>query len=251
MQKQGHGSLICTLSGYQASERFSLYSRREALGDGARFRLVNTQAWLEVGLTDRWTWIFAGSVPALSYRDRWMEQTAVSVGDLLTGARRGLRSPERGWQVAVQMLAKAPAYRADVRPRPGNGQLDCEVALLAGRSFPVSRLWGYAAFETGYRKRWGRPDDQWRGEAATGLHLNQRLTLVAQLFTTHSVGGLTTAEAATNPLVEPNYDLIKVLGSVNIRLSRSLRLQAGYGGDLAGRNTGAGRTWVLGLWQTF
>jgi len=251
VQEKGHGILIWNLFAYQATERFGLDREREPLGENGRFRSLTFQGWLEVGLTNRWTWIATGSVPALSYRDRWMSESAVALGDFQTGVRRGLRNPERGWQVAVQTLIKAPAYRAGVRPRPGNGQMDWEVSLLAGRSFPVSRLWGYTAFESGYRKRWGRPDDQWRSEAAAGIHLHPRLTLSAQLFTTYSVGGFAFRESATNPLVEPNYDLVKGFATVNVGLTRSIRVQAGYGADLAGRNTGAGRTWVLGLWKNF
>ncbi len=250
-QKRGHGILIVHAYGYRAEERFDERGQRTRLGEEARFRSTAIQGWLEAGLTDQWTLVISAPVHRLGYRDRWSEQKNLALGDLQVGVRRSLRQPETGWQVAVQALVKAPAYDANGRPRPGNGQADAEGSVLFGRSVPLGRKWGYVAAETGYRKRWGRPADQLRGEAAAGLHLHSRLTLSVQFFAIRGLGSLLPPERATNPLIEPRFDLYKMQGSLLVWLSKGWAMQMGYVKDLVGRNVGAGHALVLGVWRKF
>ncbi len=250
-QKKGHGLLIWQAWAYTATERFDEAGDRASLGEQARFRSTTVQGWWEMGLSDAWTLVASVPVARLSYRDRWYEQRNASLGDVQAGLRRSLRRPERGWQVAVQGLIKAPAYGAAGRPRPGNGQADLEGSLLAGRSFPVGSRWGYIAAEAGFRKRWGRPAGQLRGEVAAGLHLNGRTTLSGQFFFIRGLGSLLPPERATNPLIEPRFDLYKVQASLLVRVAKGFAVQAGYLRDIAGRNVGAGHALVVGLWQTF
>ncbi len=180
-----------------------------------------------------------------------MSQESFSPGDLQAGVRCRLRAPEHGWQVAVQTLAKAPGYRAETKPRPGNGQLDWEGSVLLGRSLPIGSRWGWVSGETGYRRRWGRPADQLRAEAAGGVHLTHTVTVFGQYFAIVGFGELVPAERSSNPLVEPRFDLHKIQVSGLLRLSPSLRLQIGWAWDVGGRNTGAGNALVVGLWQNF
>lgn len=251
VQKRGHGILIAGLNRYFADERFSLDGAREPLGPDAEFRSWTPNVWMEVGLTNRWTGIFSFSVPTLRYEDRFYRASATAAGDMQAGFRRALRASDRGWQVSLQALAKAPAYSARTQPRPGNGQGDLEMLLQAGRSFPVGRRWGYFSGEGGYRIRWGRPADQWRGEASGGLHVNSRVTLMTQVFGIRSTGHFPALPAGVNPQVEPWFHLLRVQPSAVIRLGPQLRLQGGYGWDVAGRNIGIGRQWVFAVWKTF
>jgi hypothetical protein len=249
--KKGEFLILWQMYAYRAEERFDSEGRREPLGPQARFRSVVLQGWLEAGLTDRWTFVSAVPFGWLEYRDRWMSQESFSPGDLQAGVRCRLRAPEHGWQVAVQTLAKAPGYRAETKPRPGNGQLDWEGSLLLGRSLPIGSRWGWVSGETGYRRRWGRPADQLRAEAAGGVHLTRTVTVFGQYFAIVGFGELVPAERSSNPLVEPRFDLHKIQVSGLLRLSPSLRLQIGWAWDVGGRNTGAGNALVVGLWQNF
>ncbi|MGB9604630.1 MAG: hypothetical protein ACP5U2_09975 [Bryobacteraceae bacterium] len=250
-QKKGHGILIWHTHAYRAEERFDEQGRRGPLGDQGRFRSAVIQGWFEAGLTDAWTLVVTAPIMRLNYRDRWLQQESTGLGDVQAGIRRSLRGPENGWQVAAQVLAKAPAYGASVRPRPGNGQADLEGSLLVGRSFPVAGRWGYVALESGYRKRWGRPADQLRGEGAVGMHLSSRVTVAGQLFAIRGLGSLQPPERATNPLIEPRFDLYKAQVSTIFWLAKGLGFQLGYLRDVAGRNVGAGDALVIGLWQKF
>lgn len=250
-QKRGHGIVIFGWHDYRASERFSLSGARQPLAAGGVFQSRSLYFWAEAGLTNRWTGILSGSIPSLRYSDAGYRASSLSVGDLQAGLRRGLRNPDSGWQIAAQMLLKAPAYSSRVEPRPGNGQADLEGSLLAGRSFPAGSRWGFVSLEGGYRKRWGQPSDQLRGEASAGIHWNQRLTLMGQTFAIRRIGPLPDSAVVWNPLVVPTFDLYKFQASAVIRLSPDWRVQAGYGADFAGRNIGRGRQWMAAVWKTF
>ncbi len=251
VQKKGQGLVIVSMHGYRATERFTLSGSRAPLGAGGEFRSLSPQVWAEYGITDRWTGIFTGSLAALRYEDPGYRASAFAPGDLQAGVRRALRSPENGWQISVQALVKAPAYSSRVEPRPGNGQADLEGTLLAGRSFRLGSRWAFFSSEGGYRKRWGRPADQWRSELGGGLHLNSRWTAFGQLFAIRHAGSLPAIPPGLNPLIEPAFDLYKAQGSAVFRLSPHWKIQAGAGLDFAGRNIGRGRTWMAALWRTF
>lgn len=252
VQKRGHGIVILGLNAYRAEERFPVSGGgREPLGPEGVFRSYSPSLWAEVGLTDDWTGIVSFSVPTQRYEQTGYRAASTALGDVQAGVRRALRRPDRGWQLAVQVLAKAPGYSATVQPRPGNGQADLEGTLLAGRSFPVGSRWAFFTSEGGYRVRWGRPADQWRGELAGGLHATTRLTLMGQAFLIRSAGTMPKLEPGVNPLIEPYFHLARLQGSAVVRVAEHWRLQAGYAFDAAGRNVGRGRQWVFAVWRTF
>lgn len=252
VQKRGHGIVIAGVNVYNAEERFGAFGGgREPLGPEGRFRSVSPHIWAEVGVTDDWTAIVSFNAPWQRYSQAGYEASAASPGDVQAGFRRALRRPDNGWQLAVQVLGKAPTYGADVQPRPGNGQADLESTLLAGRSFPVGSRWGFFTGEGGYRKRWGRPADQWRGEIAGGLHATQRLTVMGQAFLTRSVGAFPRLAPDVNPMIEPYFHLARVQASVVARANEHWRFQLGYAQDVAGRNVGRGGQWVLAVWRSF
>lgn len=252
VQKRGHGILIAGVNGYRADERFPASGGgREPLGPDGRFRSIAPHVWAEVGLTDDWTAILAFSTLWQRYSQTGYEVRSAAPGDLQAGLRRALRRPDTGWQLAVQVLGKAPTYGADVQPRPGNGQADLEMSLLAGRSFPVGSRWGFFSSEGGYRIRWGRPADQWRGEIGGGFHATSRLTVMGQAFFTRSVGTLPWLAPGVNPLIEPYFHLTRLQGSVLVRANEDWRFQFGYAQDVAGRNVGRGRQWLIAVWRSF
>ncbi|MDW8131949.1 MAG: hypothetical protein RMI94_15480 [Bryobacterales bacterium] len=251
VQSRGGGLVIVSLYGYRAAERYSPDGSRQPLGPGGIFESLSVQFWAELGLSDRWTAILSGAAPRLRYEDPFYRAAATTLGDFQLGFRRALRSPDRGWQLAIQTLVKAPAYSQRIEPRPGNGQGDLEVSLLSGRSFPVAGRWGFLDAQGGYRIRWGRPSDQWRGELTFGLHLSSRLTLMGQGFAVRRRGPLPEVALGVNPLTEPAFDLYRAQASAIVRIAPSWRIQAGGLTDIAGRNIARGRGWMFALWKSF
>jgi hypothetical protein len=252
VQKRGHGIVIAGVNAYRAEERFAAFGGgTQPLGPEGRFRSISPHLWAEVGLTDDWTGILSFNAPWQRYTQTGYQASSFAPGDLQAGFRRALRRPDNGWQLAVQVLGKVPTYAADTQPRPGNGQADLESTLLAGRSFPVGTRWGFFTSEGGFRKRWGRPADQWRGEIGGGLHATPRLTVMGQAFLTRSVGAFPRLEPGVNPMIEPYFHLVRLQGSVVTRLGSHWRVQLGYAQDAAGRNVGRGGQWVLAVWRSF
>jgi hypothetical protein len=74
---------------------------------------------------------------------------------------------------------------------------------------------------------------------------------MGQSFVTRRAGSFPSLPTGVNPLIEPAFDLYKFQISGVGRLSSSLRVQVGYGLDVAGRNVGRGRMWVVSLWKNF
>lgn len=250
-QPGGHGLLIWQIHTYETEQTWDAGGRLAPLAGGGRFDKVELQLWAETGLTDRLTWIAVASFPRARYQDWAARQSSFGAGDMSTGVRWRLDSGENGWVVSLQALAKFPAYEATRQPRPGNGQGDAEWLLLSGRSFPLGSRYAYVSLGGGYRKRWGAPADQIRAEAAFGWHAGTRWTLMAQGYGIRGVGAAGGFGDPLNPTVEPRFDLYKLQLSAVYRLTRSLRVQAGWAPDLAGRNIARGQGWLVALWQSF
>ncbi len=250
-QPGGQGLLIWQIYTYETEQAWDAGGRLAPLAGDGRFDKAELQLWAETGLTDRLTWIAVASFPRARYQDWASRQSSFGAGDMSTGLRWRLSGGESAWVVSLQTLAKFPAYNAARRPRPGNGQADAEWLLLLGRSFPLGSRYAYVSLGGGYRRRWGAPADQLRAEATFGWHAGTRWTLMAQGYGIRGVGAAGGSGDLFNPTVEPRFDLYKLQLSAVYRLTRSLRVQAGWAPDLAGRNIARGQGWLIALWQSF
>lgn len=250
-QDKGHGILIVGLNRYWANQRFDADGRTREFNKDGNFRSLVPNVWLEMGLSDHLTGILSFSIPQQSYIDSDYRARSLSVGDVHVGLRQAVRRSPSTWQLAIQGLIKVPAYSSNIQPQPGNGQVDFEPSFLAGRSFPVGSRWGFLSSELGYRVRFGRPVNQFRGELAGGLHLNNQVTVMTQCYVIRSNGPFPGLPPGTNPQIEPWFHLTRIQPSIVIKINQRLRLQGGGASDLAGRNVGRGRQWLLALWGYF
>jgi hypothetical protein len=160
----------------------------------------------------------------------------------------GLNSP---WALSGQFTVTAPLYSATLDPAPGNHQEDLEGRALVGRGATWGERHWYWDAEAAYRYRTGAPADQVRGDFTAGVDVLPRCLLLGQFF---SIKGLRNGEALAanaNPNAQSDFDLYKAQGSLVLRVGRKTRVQLGWEHTLAGRNTGRGGTYVLGLWQSF
>ena len=115
-------------------------------------------------------------------------------------------------------------------------------------------MWGKHAFidvEAGYRFRVGAPADQVRTDATAGITVVRNLTLMGQFFGITGMRNGSPIRPNSNPNAQSDFDLYKGQGSVVIDVTRSTRVQLGWGNTIAGRNTGKGSTIVLALWRSF
>jgi hypothetical protein len=153
--------------------------------------------------------------------------------------------------VSGQFTVAVPGYGATLDPAPGNHQEDVEGRLLVGRGAESQeRHWFWDA-EAAYRYRTGAPADQVRGDFTAGLDLLSRVMLLGQFYSIKGLRNGAPLTAKSNPNAQSDFDLYKAQGSFVVGIARKTRVQMGWGHTLAGRNTGRGGVYVIGLWQSF
>ena len=115
-------------------------------------------------------------------------------------------------------------------------------------------MWGRHGFlnaEAGFRWRSREPADQLRTEAAAGIDLTRRVSVIAQYFGITGLRNGSPLLPASNPNVQSDFDLYKGQVSLVTGIAARTRLQVGWCATLAGRNTGAGSMFLVALWRSF
>ncbi len=247
----GHGQLIMTATLFRAWDQYGSNGTRTPFGYAGRFRQIQFEDYLEIGLPKKLTLVLNLPISNLRYHDEFNLQQSGGLGDLELGVRRRLNGTGSPWALSGQFTVTAPLYSATKEPAPGNHQEDVEGRLLVGRgSAWGERRWFWDG-EAAYRYRAGAPADELRGDFTAGVDVSRRFLLMGQFF---SIKGLRNGEPVTansNPNAQSDFDLYKAQGSVVARVKGRSRFQLGWGHTLAGRNTGRGGTYVVGFWESF
>ena len=250
-QPPGHGELIVNTSLFNAWDQYGAKGARSPFGYAGRFKQIQVGDYIEVGLPKRFTLVANVPISYLSFRNDYNNSTGGRLGDLELGLRRRLNRKNSSWALSGQFTATAPLYAAMDNPAPGNHQTDLEGRLLVGRG----SAWGERRLfwdgEAAYRARTGAPADQLRGDLTGGASVTPRVMVLGQFFSIKGLRNGTPVAQITNPNAQSDFDLYKVQGSLLIGIAHRARLQAGWGHTLAGRNTGRGGTYIIGLWQSF
>jgi protein XagA len=247
----GRGELIMTTSLFRAWDEYGADGKRAPFGYGGRFQQIQFGNYLEIGLPKRLTLVLNLPISNLQYSDEFHKQQSGGLGDLEIGLRRRLNGIGSPLAVSGQFTVTAPACGPNEDPAPGNHQEDLEGRLLIGRGSAWGERHWFWDGEAAYRYRTGAPADQLRGDFTAGADVAKRFMVMGQFF---SIKGLRNGEplaAITNPNAQSDFDLYKAQGSLVVRVMHKTRVQMGWGHTLAGRNTGRGGTYVLGLWQSF
>lgn len=249
--RPAHGELIMTTSLFRARDAYGINGTRAPFANSGRFQEIEFEDYLELGLSPRQTLVLDMPVAHLQYSDQSSRQNSGSLGDFEIGLRRALNGADSRWAVAAQFAVTAPCYKSDLNPAPGNHQQDLEGRMLVGRGGDWGeRHWFWDA-EAGYRYRTGAPADQVGADLTGGLEVMRGVMLLGQF---NSIVGMRNGEPLSpnsNPNAQSDFDLYKAQGSVVLRVARQTRVQMGWGHTLAGRNTGRGGTYVIGLWHSF
>jgi protein XagA len=158
---------------------------------------------------------------------------------------------QRLWQddhsvLSLQPWFKFPSqYSEDRLPRSGSEEYEAELRLLGGTSFEYYGQQHFANLETAYRRRFGDPDDQLLIDATLGMRLDERWTVMPQIFTTTGLSG---AGGGFTQSGADDYHLVKGQLSAVYDLDDTFSLQGGYYRDLRARNTGEGDGFLFSLW---
>jgi hypothetical protein len=250
-QQPGHGQIILTTSLYRTSTTFDSNGNLQHFGDGGDFRQFIARAYIESGLTKRDTLVVNAPGEFLDFRNTHGNLNGASAGDVEV-AWKHLFSPIKSqWAVSGQVLVMFPGYKDTESPAPGNHQEDVEGRLLIGRGGSFAKQHVFMDVEAAYRYRNGAPADQFRSDDAVGIEFGHRLMAMGQVF---AIKGMQNGQPLTvnaNPNAQSDFDLYKVQPSLVLSLFHGTRLQVGWNDAFAGRNTGNGQTYILGVWKTF
>ena len=154
--------------------------------DGGREDKVESQTYVQYGVTDRLTALGALSVERYAMsapRDKY-------VGLDTTGA--GLRArlwSDDAWTYALEATAFYGGASDASRPaQAGGAGPAADMRALVGHNLT---LWGRNAFfdaEAGYRLRTHGPPDEWRADLTLGVDLTPRVQILGQAFNAISQG---------------------------------------------------------------
>jgi hypothetical protein len=240
---QARGSLYNRTSSnrYTSEDEFDVDRKRHQLPFHGEFVDLNFTDYIEVGATDRFTVFGSFVAKRLRSENDIRETKSWGIGDIDLGVRAKLLEGPSG-VVSLQALAKLPTGYDKAALLPlGTGEPELEGRLLYGRS-----LWplvpGYCGLEAGFRRRSGRPEDEFRYLAEIGSDLGASFYVRAKLDGIHGLETGNATDASGNPTVRNSYDLGTLDVTAGRRLGRHLAVEAGFAPGLYGRTTSAGST---------
>lgn len=248
--QRGHGQVIVTFSSYDTRETFTQSRDREPFEFDGRFDKVEVNPYVEVGITDRLTFVGSTFIVRSEFANSFGATSNAGIGDSTLGLRYRLTTTDRPVIVAVQGVVKAPTTD-DGEPNLGNEQVDLDGRLVIGGSLGKSSTPPFWTVESGFRYRAEGPADEIRLEGTIGAYPHRRLLLLGQAFATIGLKNNDQLLAGLDPTLSPDYDLLRVQGSVVVSIAGRSRVQAGAFVHAAGRNTGAGSGFLVSWWQQF
>lgn len=150
--------------------------------------------------------------------------------------------------VSLQPLIKLPSlYEQSGSPRGGTNSTDTELSLLMGHSFRLLSETDYIDARFGYRERSGQKA-QWRTDIAYGVTLTDQWQLVSAIRSIYAVELDTQSFSNSGTL---DYDLGKAEITALYHIDYWQDVQFSYFSHIAGRQTGGGQGFSLGLTQRF
>ena len=208
-----------------------------------RFQRIQTNTYIEFGLTDRWL---------ISFKANYALTTVTSPNSVVTSngftAIEGLiqrtiwQSPNNFFSVALS-AGQDNAFSGGVRPGLQSDGIDGEVRVLYGRNFSNTPFSAFATAELAYRRRFGSAADQIRADFKLGAQPHPRVLVLADFFTILS--------ARNEDIGGADFDVIKIQPSVAVRTLGNWRVQTGVNFEVAGRNLDRGNSVFVSLWSSF
>lgn len=250
-ESRGHAQIIYSASWFQSTSEYGAKGQTSPYGAKGLFTQTQVMPYMEVGLTSKTTLSLNPCLSHLRYQDSYSQSSGGGFGDVEISVRHELATTESKWLVAGQGTWKFPAYSLTRNPAPGNHQQDFEGRFLAGRGAELGQRHVFLDMEVAYRYRAGAPADQVRTDATAGIDIFPRMTWMAQFFGITGMRNGSPVRPNSNPNAQSDFDLYKGQASVLIQVTRMNRVQLGWGNTIAGRNTGKGSTFVIGLWRSF
>lgn len=240
-QEAGKAQLIQTLGAYE-SDRFL---NRSGAGVGIpAYRKQEYQLYGEYGLTGATT--LGAQVSAAQAGQSGQDASHTGTSRLFVRQRLW---QEGGWVISAEpsLLLPAPMQEGSQAVAVGPDVMAGQLRALVGYS--PSGWWGspFVSVEGGYRIREGGTGGQWLADATAGLHLSEKILVMAQAFATVSADPIPLQTPALNP--DRRFHLATAQLSGVYWFRPDLGVQLGASHDLRARNTGEGSAVLIGLWK--
>ncbi|MFN0118438.1 MAG: hypothetical protein ACKVQC_09140 [Elusimicrobiota bacterium] len=235
-----------SFSKYSADKVFAPKKNKKL--NGPKYSEYSSSFYGEFGFTEKWTGITQFSFKSATSKFAGISHSESGLTDLWFYMKRKL--PSEKFTSSVQLGVKTPlGYSERKNPPLGQGQVDLECRLLAGKSlypWPV-----YLSSEVGYRKRNGDYSDEIPYVFETGFFPKKNLLLKVGL---DGISNLTNDEASN---LNSNFnDFVFDKEFMKLNFTIALFQKSGWGYEifydtlLTGANTSVGQTVGVGLsWQ--
>jgi hypothetical protein len=244
LQTPGRGRINVTYSDYSADTFFNNSGDERPLSSKFNSQRIGFSG--EHGVTPGNSFIYRIGF-------RWLERestprlTSSGVGDVTLGWKHSLGRSGK-YDHAVEFDVGVPTGYNPQAPLPlGRDSLDVTGTYHGGMLFPMSN--GGSAYwngYVGYRARLGVPTDNVVYGIGGGVPLARPFTVFAQ------ISGVYSPWDRNDPFLDPSldansYDILGITAGGSLRLNDTFSGQLAHYWALAGRNTGKGTQWSVGL----
>jgi hypothetical protein len=230
---QGQGQIIQTLSGW--------LGWGSPAPDGGREDKVETQTYVQYGLTDRLTII--GELSAERYALSAPKDVYAGLDTTGAGLRARIWSND-AWTFALEATAFYGGATDASRPaQAGGAGPAADARALLGHNLT---LYGFPAFidaEAGYRVRTEGPPSEWRADLTLGVDWTPRAQILLQTFNTISQGPGTGGF--------PAWEAHKGELSLVYALDDKWAVQVGGFGTIWRRNATSEYGAIVAIWRKF
>jgi hypothetical protein len=178
LQKKGRGLLILSATMLSSDHVFDADGNPIAI---PRYSKFETSAWVEYGLTDRFTLVFRPQFRSVSLAKPY-DLNYAGLGYTALGVRMGL------WSGGQTVFSLQSMLRIPGDPRVAGTQFETETRLLYGRSYTLGTWPAFIDTALAYRFRGGVAPDEIRSDMTIGVWPRPDLMVMAQAFSTFSFG---------------------------------------------------------------
>jgi hypothetical protein len=247
-QDKGNGEIILTGIYYATDSYFNEQGKKTAQPTYSKYEI---NPYLEYGLTDTLT-LGANLSFQRTHQDGSpgsSSATNAGIGDSEFFARAQLWK-SGGFIASLEPMVKLPGLGGiNDQPQIGGHHPDVGMSIAGGYGFSA---WGHDHFAeliTGYRYRFGSPENQVKIAGTMGFHVSQNLMIMPQAFltfrtSTPDVNSFTQSSA-------DDYNLVTLQLSGVYRMNDKLSLQLGGFSHVSGKNVGSGDGILFSVWQQF
>jgi hypothetical protein len=233
LQEKGHGLLIVSTTMLSGDKIFDAAGRPFSI---PRYNRFDADAWLEYGLTDRFTLVLQPALRSVRVSKPY-DINYTGFGDSSFGARIGL------WSSGDTVFSLQPMVRVPGGPLLAGMQVQTEIRLLYGHSYWLGAWPAFIDTEFAYRFGGGVVADEIHSDVTLGVRPRPDTMVMAQMLSTF-------AFIRAEGFYASGREYKAVLSAV-WDFAENWSLQVGGIATLAGANALQERGYFAAIWKRF